>query len=333
MHDGATGRPMVIRTVFDGRPHAGRKYALQVALLAASWSASVKAPMDTPLEIVAVGEMPRALADLLARLGARVIPAAPHEHEGICRYANKLLGATLDPGGPVLLLDNDTCIIGEIGGFGGVAGIGVMAAVAERERVSPAQWRLIETHLRLSPLDREWVPLVEIARHAHGGMAARSRRGLYVNGGVLWLDQPAEFGALWASHIHRIAAVFENHPLCDRHVRGSDQAALATAIGTYGRFGSLDDTYNYRPPSFWIGKHAAADIRIVHMAGMDISGLGPSCTVETAVRGFWTDRITSRLERLVPSIGARGYRYPSACWRGCAASSMPFSSITWPSED
>ena len=95
---------------------------------------------------------------------------------------------------PILLVDNDTCFVADLGDIGAGPDIQVMAGVAGDARVSPAQWEHIERHLRIKPLDFEWCPLKEQMAAFRDGAPPRSRRDLYVNSGVVRLANPREFG-------------------------------------------------------------------------------------------------------------------------------------------
>lgn len=287
---------MLIRTVFDARPKAGRKYAMQTILLAASWCHYVGDRSTHPLEVLVIGEMSPVMKRLLTSWGVRVTGAEPHESDRMSRHANKLLGAVGAGQTPLLLVDNDTCFVADVDELRAAPGIGVMAAAAGRARVSPAQWRYIEERLGLKPLDFVWCSLHEEMAAYRDGTPPRFQRDLYVNSGVVWLAHPAEFGARWAEHMKRIAEVFDGHPLWSSDVGDFlDQAGLATAIGAVGNFALLDDAFNYRPRCFWMGKRRAEQIRLVHMTGMDLAGLGPTFTVEEGVRTFWDARVRSRI--------------------------------------
>lgn len=289
---------MVIRTVLDARPGAGRKYALQTSLLAASWRHHVRDRSAHPLEVLVLGDMPPALSDLLATLGVAVIPVKPPATDAISRTANKIVGLLVDAAAPVLLIDNDTCFVADLDADPAPRGVEIMAAVAGNVRVSSAQWRHIREHLGLGALDVEWRALQDQVSGFRKGTVAPVQRELYVNGGVVWTASPRELGRLWATNVTRIADLFEGHPLDGPSVRGSDMAGLATAIGTHGKFAFLDDGLNYRPPCFWMGQRDRREIRIVHMTDMRLPGLGPTCTVEDAVQNFWDDRVRSGLARL-----------------------------------
>ncbi len=284
---------MVIRTVFDARPSAGRKYAMQTALLAASWCHYVKDRSAHPLEVIVIGEPPATLDDWLRDLRVRVTRVGPHANDGLSRLANKILGLLVGGEPPVLLVDNDTCFVGDLDDVRAPAGVDVMAAAAGFVRVSEAQWRYIRERLRLEPLDFEWQPLVEQVASFQKGTPSAVRRDLYVNSGVVWTANPGELGRLWAENVKRIGDLFDGHPLSSASVRGDDQVGLAAAIGTHDKFAWLDDGLNYRPPCFWMGKGERAEIWIVHMTAMTLADLGQTCTVEEVVRKFWDDRVRS----------------------------------------
>lgn len=289
---------MLIRTIFDARPSAGRKYALQTSLLAASWSHYVRYRSAHPLEVLVIGGMSPPLHDLLTNLGVAIIPVNPHPNDHASRLANKILGLLVEGEAPRLLVDNDTCFVGDLDSHPAPGGVEIMAAPAGSPRVSSAQWQHIREHLGLRPLDLEWRPLQDEASGFQTGAPSRVCQGLYVNSGVVWTANPLELGRAWADNVKRIGDLFEGHPLESLSVRGDDQAGLAAAIGTHGKFAFLDDGLNYRPPCFWMGKRDRHAIRIVHMTDMHLAGLSPTCTVEEAIQKFWRDRVRSGLVAL-----------------------------------
>jgi hypothetical protein len=238
---------MRIRSVLDARPSAPPRYLGQTLLLAHSWAASGGTP---PLEVIVLGTMPPPVQARLCDLGVEVTTSPPHALESVSKVANKLVALSKPSDTPILLVDNDVCFLDDVSDLGGRE---VRASVANSKRVRHAQWAYIAQTTNLRPLPDEWVSLREQLKARATGRAPEASRKVYLNGGVIWVRQPAVFGSIWAAHNDAIARAFGGHPLSSWSVRGSEQASLATAVAGHGGFDLLSPAYNYRPLCFGLG--------------------------------------------------------------------------------
>jgi hypothetical protein len=170
-----------------------------------------------------------------------------------------------------------------------------MGAAAGHVRVSDAQWEHIAKQLGLRPLRFEWVALDEEVKALTTGSPPVPRDDLYVNGGMIWMKKPQQFGDSWALHVRKIWELFESHPLRDQNVCGSDMAGLATAIGVCGKFSMLPNTFNYRPSCFYVGGSSADDVKMIHMTNMNMPEIKQAGTIEEVIRLFWERRIFQKI--------------------------------------
>lgn len=240
-----------------------------------------------------VGKLPVRVRLFLSGLGARIVFKHAHSASTHTPTANKLLACEGET--PLLLLDNDTCFVGP-GLPQSPLGCEIMAAPAGFPRVTEDQWNFIEEALGLRPLALPWIPLQEAAEARSDARKAKGGRRFYANSGVVWIRSPETFGALWSEHIIRIAQAFGNHPLTSKSVTGSDQAALATAIGSCGGFCLLPGSFNHRPVCFFLEPEVELSPTIVHLAGMRWAEEGVT-DLESAVRIYWEEEVFQRAKR------------------------------------
>jgi hypothetical protein len=288
-----------IRTVLDLRA-ASDKFISQTLLLAASWHRFCRD--DGTLEVSTIGDS-RPLSAFLDEVGAvhRGIP--PGRNDDISKSGNKIEAAGPDPAGRrVLLLDNDTCILGRIDELSGMSKAGIAASIAGEPRVGDAQWELIRSELGLPLLKCGYTPLNHwSAEEAHE--EAPPERYLYANSGVLLFPAGHDHRGLWANHQRRIQEFFNRHPLSTDAVTSSDQAALATSIAAHGSFEWLPLRFNYRPGAFRIGLETPDRIRILHFTAEppDVAGLG----LTERMLAYWQHFVLPRIEALPASLDLR----------------------------
>jgi hypothetical protein len=269
-----------IRTVLDARPSAQQRFPRLTLLLAHSWAAFGGGP---PLEVVVVGSAPPTVLARLRELGAELIHGDPHPMTSMTKWANKLVALREASETPVLLVDNDVCFLGEVATLDGRR---VRAAVEGAPKVKDAQWAHIAAVAGLSPLAAEWVPpRAELEARLEGG-PPRTNHLLYLNGGVVWVRQPAELERIWARHMTAISNAFNGHPLGTGLMRKHDQPALATSVAECGGFDLLPLAYNYRPVCFGIG--LPDQPRILHLLQLGRHGEQP---LSKTVAAYWEGRI------------------------------------------
>lgn len=306
---------MLIRTVLDCRA-ASHKYIHQTLLLAASWHRNIPDRTARPLEVVAIGQPPDALCAFLRTAGVRVLASPPDPNDRIAKMSNTIVGAVahLDHD-RVLLLDNDIVFLREPD-LGAVPADTVAAAIAGQERVTPRQWQIVERELQLAPLARTWVPLRHEQHALREGQGPPAPvRGLYVNGGVVFMPQGPHFALLWRRHVTLIARLFANHPERTPAVYGSVQAGLATAVGTWERFFLLPVSYNFRPVCFVLGKCSLDDLSMLHMSsGYDVPR---ECATSERIRDYWQTRILDALEGVRTRLSTLEYEQRVATARSC----------------
>jgi hypothetical protein len=288
-----------VRTVLDARPSAPPRYLLHVLVLAHSWAVWSR---QAALEVVTVGRPPAPVEAALRDLGVGLIVSEPHPLDGLTRTANKLLALAPpdgDGGEGVLVVDNDVCLLGDVGA---PPRSSVGASVASRARVRAKQWEELERLTGLAPIREEWLSPHEALRARVEGGSPRRDTGLYLNSGVVWVQEPVAFERVWADHIRRIDAAFRGHLLESSWVSGwgGDQAGLATAVAEHGGFAVLPVAYNFRPVCFRLG----ADVppKIVHLGelGTSSGGMQPFSELLTA---WWRRRILGPIRRLRRNAG------------------------------
>jgi hypothetical protein len=280
---------MKIYTVLDARPSASPRYLLQTLLLAHSWEAQSGAP---PLHVTVIGKAPPPIQARLRDLGIEVASSPPHPLDVISRTTNKLVALREADDGPALLVDNDAFLLDTLTSLNG--GRGVSASVAGRARVTPAQWSHINATTGLRPLaDDSTFLLEEMKARRHGRDPKRDRR-LYLNTGVVWIEQPGVFGSIWSASTAAVARAFEDHPLSSPWVRGwgSDQAGFATAVAQNGDFSLLSRSYNHRPVCFRLGLPERP--KILHLQKLGAGGPAPFSKLLTA---WWDRRIIKPIVR------------------------------------
>jgi hypothetical protein len=280
-------RGMKIYTVLDARPSAPPRYLLQTLLLAHSWAAQSGAP---PLKVMLIGTAPRPVQARLLDLGIELGSSPPHSLDVLSRTTNKLVALREADDGPVLLVDNDVFFLDDLATLGGR---GVSASVAGRARVTAAQWSHVKAATGLRPLaDDATYPLDELK--ARTRRAPKRNLGLYLNTGVVWIEQPAAFGSIWSASTAAIARAFEDHSLSSPWVRGwgSDQAGFAAAVAEQGDFSLLSRSYNLRPVCFRLGlpEHP----KILHLLKLGAKGPAPFSKLLTA---WWNRSIIKPIMR------------------------------------
>jgi hypothetical protein len=293
-------RGMKIYTVLDARPSASGRYLLQTLLLAHSWAAQSGAP---PLHVIVIGTAPRPVQRRLRDLGIELTSSPPHPLDALSRTTNKLVALREDADGPVLLVDNDVVFLDALATF---HGRGVSASVASRARITAAQWSHVRKTTGLRPLANGSISLREELKARKQERDPEPDRGLYLNTGVVWIEQPADFGSIWSTSIAAVARAFEDHPLSSPWVRGwgSDQAGFATAVAEQGDFSLLSPSYNHRPVCFRLGLRERP--KILHLQKLGADGAVPFSKLLAA----WWDR------RVIKPIMREGQDGPS--WRPIA---------------
>jgi hypothetical protein len=189
---------------------------------------------------------------------------------------------------PVLLVDNDVCLLKDIFGLEGRK---VRACVDGTNRISQAQWEQIAITTGLRPLEVDWVPLSEDIKAKWAGHVPKPLQRLYLNGGVVWVREPAVFASTWAAHLEGIAKVFEAHPLRTHYVIGSDQVALSTAAAEHGGFDLLPLAYNCRPRCIRLG---VTDPTILHLTRLSKAWAG---SFSKTLAAYWDRRVILRIRR------------------------------------
>jgi hypothetical protein len=276
-----------IRTVLDARPTAPARFLVQTLLLAHSWAAWAR---SAPLEVIVLGTLPRPVDERLRELEVQLTSSRQHPLDPISRTANKLLGLRASADGPILLVDNDVCFLGDVSALDGR---NVRASVSNRARVSDAQWDHIAAATRLRPIALEWNPPLDEFDALETGRAPRARDKLYLNAGVVWVREPAVFEPLWASHISSIAQAFDGHALSTTWVRGSDQAGFATAVADHGGFDLLPPAYNSQPAHFKLG--SSQPPKILHLCKLGVKERLP---LSRTLTKFWAKRIIRPITRV-----------------------------------
>jgi hypothetical protein len=283
---------MRIRTLLDASEGAPPRYLAEVVLLASTWAAWGRGVAGVSLEVVALGRVPAVVRDRLRDLDVPLLacerPRVPQPAS-----ANKLAALALPSDGPVLLVDNDVCFLQPVAPF---AGRLVRAALADYDRVSPEEWRLVAERTGFEPLRRRWTPLADAA------LAGRRRHvdDLYLNSGVAWLREPAVFAGLWQERIDAILTAVEGDPEPPDSLVWSDQAAFATAIAATGGFDLLSTADNFRPSCF--AGPLRCTPRILHPTQLRVTGLLP-CS--QAIRATWEHRVLAPLHALAEERGRR----------------------------
>jgi hypothetical protein len=279
---------MNIYTVLDARPSASPRYLLQTLLLAHSWAAQSGAP---PLHVMVIGTAPRPVQARLRDLGIELESSPPHPLDVLSRTTNKLVALRDAADGPVLLVDNDVFFLDALATLNGG---GVSASVAGRARVTAAQWRHVTATTGLRPLADDSISLLEELEARRQGRDPKPDRGLYLNTGVIWIEQPAVFGSIWSASTAAVARAFENHPLSSPWVRGwgSDQAGFAAAVAEQGEFSLLSRSYNHRPVCFRLGLPERP--KILHLQKLGANG---PASFSRLLAAWWDRRIIKPIMR------------------------------------
>jgi hypothetical protein len=276
-----------IRTLLDARPGSAARFQLQTLVLAHSWDRWAK---SAPLEVFVIGSLPQPVEQRLRELGATIVPAAPHPLARISKSSNKLVALREPSDRPVLLVDNDACLLEDVSELDGRR---IRTTIGARARVSDAQWEHIREATGLEPLDQEWVSLHGELKARRLGRPPKIERRLYCSSAVSWIADPGELEPLWAHGITAIALAFEGHPLSSFPVRGSDQAGFAVAIAQHGGLDLLPPAYNHRPVCFRLG---LPDPKILHFGELGNLKGGMMPFSELLAR-WWERRILIPIQR------------------------------------
>lgn len=299
----AAAPPILVRTVLDLRPRTDR-YLRQVALLAASWHRHARG--GSRLQVLTIGAPDAALAALMARLGVEHACIAPGANDDFSRNGNKIQGCGPDPrGGRVLLVDNDTCFLGDLRDLQRVRPDAIAAAEPGGARVSDAEWQLVRDGLGMPLLRQVWAPLNDRVRGA--GATLPGERWLYLNSGVILFPAGLDHRQRWASAQRAIRDHFAGGAHASAAVTTSDQAGFAASVAAHGAFAWLPARFNYRPPGFCLGLEPAERIRILHFTG-DVDD-GQACGIGDALERYWRQRVLARLDRLPPSVAGAERRW------------------------
>ena len=164
-------------------------------------------------------------------------------------------------------------------------------------RVSQPQWNIIERQLGLRPFAASAIPPKELVRaRLDQDDQPKKLKYAYVNGGVTLMPAGFDFKSLWQKHQFEIAKCFRHHPMGSNSVIKSNMAALATAIGAYGKFDWLPNSYNYFHACFTLGFNRASDIHLVHMTG---SGRWQdSSSLSQWVEAYWKMKMAAGIKTL-----------------------------------
>lgn len=232
---------MVARTVVDLRSSNG-KFLCQTLLLAASWHKH--AAGDAGLEVLTIGRTNPVFEDFLHELGARHVRVEPCANDFFSKHSNKIQGAGPDPAGRrVLLVDNDTCFIGDLAELNRIPPAAIAAAEAGHARVSDEQWQLIHEELGLPLLRRNWAPLNQRISANSMDTTVERDRWLYLNSGVVLFPGGLDHRSVWQVQQRAIHDYFHDHPLAAPAVT-DDQAGFASSVATHGEFAWLPQRFN-----------------------------------------------------------------------------------------
>ena len=294
------------RTVLDLRSPLD-KYICQTLLLAASWHRYSE--KGSRLEVLTIGRDLPLLEKYLETIGVHHSSMPPGRNDDFSRSSNKIEAAYPDPQGhPVLLLDNDVCLLGSVGELSTLSATAIAAAEAGNPRVSDAQWAAIERDLGMTLLRLPFTPVNQ--RPVTGEVSPVDRfdrahavdRCLYLNSGVVLFPSGHDHRTNWSSHQRRINDFFLHHPLRSAAVTTSDQAGFATSVAAHGKFDWLPLRYNYRHGCFRLGLEPADRIAIVHLTG-DVAE-GNELGLVQRTRAYWQTFILPKIESIPSSVPA-----------------------------
>lgn len=241
-----------------------------------------------------LGTLPSAVDARLQELGVGMTSTRPHPLYSVSKCTNKLV-ALLEPGDPpILLVDNDVCLLGDVSDL---SGRNVRASLASAERLHDAHWAHIAAATGREPLSAEWVPLNREFRAKWKGRRPRASQKLYLNGGVVWVNSPVAFGSGWAAAVDAIARAFDGHPLDRVAVRGSDQAGLAIAVAEHGGFDLLPIAYNYRPVCFALGLEEPKIVHLNKFGDKEPLPFSRQMPFSRTLSAFWDRRIIQHIVR------------------------------------
>jgi hypothetical protein len=296
----------IVRTVVDLTSRSLKHVSL-LLLLVASWHRQHANSTRYPLEVVAIGPVPRSLSSFLAETGTILTPARASSVARRCPLMNKTLGCpVVSELAPVLLIDNDVCFLRPIDGVP-IGSAAVMATEPGAMRVDPQQWQWMQENLDVQPLLRSYLPITDyppgITAAEFRSQALTRRLPLYVNSGVLLISPGCSIRRIW-EHSYAVLAEKLGHMKSSLDsLLACDQPSLSLAIATLGSFEWLPISYNYRPVCFLRGLCDHKEISIVHMVGhLDGKKNSPgdsSVELSTYLQIYWEQRVA------IPLLGLR----------------------------
>lgn len=205
-------------------------FEARTRLFLGSWIEHSGASRSWPLHVVAIGDVPAAVASLAERAGARVHAAETLDPEQ--PYLNKLRGLEIDAtGGRILLLDADTVVLGDLSPALGL-GDAFAALPAATNRIPSAVWEEVFRAGGVEPPAERVKPLIgEWERELPASVMREPFREavpLHWNSGVVLSPAGCGLREAWEEAARALAARFEGTDWF-RHVCGNDQPSLAVA--------------------------------------------------------------------------------------------------------
>jgi len=263
---------LVCRTVYDARPGAPALRHLCLAVMnAATWAVYVK-PSGIPLELKIVGKPSEGLVEHLQALGVSIASEqAPHELYKASPTYNKLLSLPdTEPESRILIVDNDTALLGDLGALADYSADTAYLSVADKVRISKELWQELVSQLNIPVIQEDWIAWFDRFESTKNGKQPRVNRNLYFNSGVLLLPRGSgavRVGRLWNEYSRKLSEYCNQRDYAQRQTLGSDQASLSMAIADYRQVGHLPLAYHYRPPHFWYGDLEGDHISVFHAFG------------------------------------------------------------------
>ena len=281
---------MLIRTVVDFRKRKN-KYRIHIMLLAASWHRYAR--HSAPLEVYAIGDVPVCLSGFFSSLGVVSVSTEPSKNDFFSKTSNTIMGVKPSSENRILLLDNDIVFTNSIEPLLNLPPEKIYGSVSGNFRVRNSCWQVIQDDLELPLFKLKETPINDRFRKlVDPEYRLPILEYAYVNGGVLLFPAGTDFRALWEFQQEKIYRHFAKHPLRSNGVTTSNMAALATTIGTYGKFEYLPVAYNYRHKCFALGMCQANEIRMIHMTGRSRANTGTK-SARDWVNKYWRHKMTS----------------------------------------